>query len=671
MLHLIALFGLESKRFFSKRNLILFLFMFLIFLYGVNKGVDQYKDSIANSKEFQKVEKLIFSNVVNYTHYSFFGVRYLFVPSASAIFFSDTPMMSELSAKIDSTVTLKIYNDCKGSAVFKGNNRGVLRFSELMILLGTLFVLFTGYESMRRKEFLKFICGSFSRVKTFLSIIFIRFLLIVLTLMAMFAVILWVVKLRGVELTTLDFKGLLAYLIVTLLTLLIFLIIGGIIGTIRSNTLSVTLILGIWIVSVFIVPAIVDSVTEEMADNVLSSAKADLNKWQKMREFENNTEEKYGKFDRQNIVTEREIVEDYFDEDYPKIAKVEKNLREEIARVTGKYSRISIFFPTAFYNLTALEVSSRGYENYLKFYDYIQKCQKAFVKFFIGRIYYNSLNQLVNFIKGDEILFRGQSQKPSNFLPGMILQLCYTIGLLLVSYNRFRKWLETPTDKKSFNEKDRDIRLKKEQVNVLYSHRPGLRDQLYFVFSKRGSKSKSSPPPLHVTLEGDTVDELPLRNRFVYICHPSAIPGDIKPKDLISYVIRANRVPAAQKVVILRGLSSILHSGQSFNRLEAHQQADILLTILPYIKGNFYLVDQVGKEMPLSILVKLKDQLQTLVKAGGIVIYITPDKRVEALPTQLEREVLDLPDWFEAVEAHRFLLDEETGKWRTIAKSRT
>ena len=72
--------------------------------------------------------------------------------------------------------------------------------------------------------------------------------------------------------------------------------------------------------------------------------------------------------------------------------------------------------------------------------------------------------------------------------------------------------------------------------------------------------------------------------------------------------------------------------------------------------------------MPLSILVKLKDQLQTLAKTGALVLYLTHDKRVEALPTQPEREVLDLPDWFEAVEAHRFLLEEETGKWRTVAK---
>ena len=146
------------------------------------------------------------------------------------------------------------------------------------------------------------------------------------------------------------------------------------------------------------------------------------------------------------------------------------------------------------------------------------------------------------------------------------------------------------------------------------------------------------------------------------------MPDDIKPKQLISFISRTNKVNANEKAAIFRGFSVDLLDGKNFNRLEPHQQADALLSVLPYIKGNVYLVDQLGKEMPLLILVKLKDQLQALAKRGAVVIYLTPDKRVEAIPTQPEREVLDLPDWFEAVEAHRFLLEEETGRWRSVVR---
>jgi len=671
MSHLIALFLLGFKQFFSKRNLIVFLFMLLLLFYGVNKGIYNYKVMVENSKEFQKIEALMFRNVMNYIQYSTVGVRYMYVPPASVIFFTDSPLMSELAAKIDSTINLDIYNNCKGSAVFESNNRDFLCFSGLLVLLGTLFVLFTGYESMCRKEYLKFLSSKFSHIKVFMAVIFSRFISIIFTLLVLFGLMVGVVRLRGIELMPTDVKGLWAYLLSTVLILLIFLVIGGMIGTMRSNTICISMIMGVWIVSVFIIPGIFDSIIEERADDIVSSYKSVLNKYQKGTDFERMSEKKYGKFDEKNIVSERELIEDLWKNHYPKIAEIEERLKNEISEVIDRYRKLNILFPTSFYNLTALEVSSRGYENYLDFYNYSQENQKKFSRFWIDRVYYNDPKKLVSFIKGDENIFHGKSRIPRNFVPGVVLHLFYSVALLLGSYIRFKKWLYAPIDKRVFNEKDRDIQLKKGKINVLYSHRPGLRDQLYLLFSRRKIKRKPPTPSFNVTLEGETISETSINDGFVYICHPSAIPGDIKPVDLISFIARTNGVSAAEKAAISRSLSADLLNSKNFNRLEPHQQADALLSVLPYIKGNIYLVDQVGKEMPLLILVKLKDQLAALVKRGALVIYLTPDKRVEAVPTQPEREVLDLPDWFEAVEAHRFLLDEETGKWRTIVRPET
>ena len=668
MSHLIALFLLGFKQFFSRRNLIVFLVMLLLLFYGVNKGIYNYKVMVENSKEFQKIEAMMFANVMTYLQYSNVGVRYMYVPSASVIFFTVPPLMSELAAKINSTINLDIYNNCKGSSVFASTNRDFLRFSGLLVLLGTLFVLFTGYESMYNKEYLKFLSSKFSHLKVFIAVIFSRFISIVFSLLVLFGLMLGVVRLRGIVLMPTDVKGLWVYLLSTLLILLIFLVIGGMIGTMRSNTICVSMIMGVWIVSVFIIPGLFDSIIEGKADDIVSSYKSDLNKYKKAADFERISEEKYGKFDQKNIVSEREIIEDLWKNLYPKIAEIEERLKNEISQMIDKYRKLNILFPTSFYNLTALEVSSRGYENYLDFYNYTQDNQKKFSRFWLDRVYYNDPKELVSFIKGEENIFQAKSRIPRNFVPGVVLHLFYAAALLLGSYIRFKKWLYAPIDKRTFNKKDREIRLKREMINVLYSHRHGLRDQLYLSFSRRASKRKLPISSFDMTLEGETISETSLKDGFVYICHPSALPGDIKPVDLISFIARTNGVSAAEKTAITRSLSADFLSSKKFNRLEPHQQAEVLLAVLPYIKSNIYLVDQVGKEMPLLILVKLKDQLTTLVKRGAVVIYLTSDKRVEALPTQPEREVLDLPDWFEAVEAHRFLLDEETGRWRTIVR---
>ena len=66
----------------------------------------------------------------------------------------------------------------------------------------------------------------------------------------------------------------------------------------RSIAINITLILGVWILSVFIIPGVFDSIIEERADNILSSYKTDLNKFATMMNFEDKTEQKYGKFDR-------------------------------------------------------------------------------------------------------------------------------------------------------------------------------------------------------------------------------------------------------------------------------------------------------------------------------------------------------------------------------------
>jgi hypothetical protein len=546
MSHLIALFLLGFKQFFSKRNLIAFLVMLLLMLYGVNKGIYNYKVMVENSKEFQKIEALMFGNVMTYLQYSSVGVRYMSVPSASVIFFTDSPLMSELAAKIDSTITLDIYNHCKGSAVFESNNRDFLRFSGLLVLLGTLFVLFTGYESMCRKEYLKFLSSKFSHIKVFMAVIFSRFISIIFTLLVLFGLMVGVVRLRGIELMHTDVKGLWAYLLSTVLILFIFLVIGGMIGTMRSNTICISMIMGVWIVSVFIIPGVFDSIIEERADDIVSSYKSDLNKYKKAADFERKSEEKYGKFDEKNIVSEREIIEDLWKNHYPKITEIEERLRNEISEVIDRYRKLNILFPTSFYNLTALEVSSRGYENYLDFYNYTQENQKKFSRFWLDRVYYHDPKELVSFIKGGENIFQGKSRIPGNFVPGVVLHLFYAVALLLGSYIRFKKWLYAPIDKKAFNEKDRDIQLKKGKINVLYSHRPGLRDQLYLLFSGRRIWRKPPTPSFNVTLEGETISETLIKDGFVYICHPSAIPGDIKPVELISFITRTNGVSAAE-----------------------------------------------------------------------------------------------------------------------------
>ena len=80
------------------------------------------------------------------------------------------------------------------------------------------------------------------------------------------------------------------------------------------------------------------------------------------------------------------MIEDLWNNWYlKKIVPLEKKLRDQIARSFEKDRRISKFFPGLFFDMTANEASGRGYESYLRFYDYSMAMQSKFVRFIIDR----------------------------------------------------------------------------------------------------------------------------------------------------------------------------------------------------------------------------------------------------------------------------------------------
>jgi hypothetical protein len=64
----VALF--ELKRFFRKRNIIVFLLMLALSLYLGHEGIVDYKNAAEKISDFQKSEAMMFSKILNYNHYS-------------------------------------------------------------------------------------------------------------------------------------------------------------------------------------------------------------------------------------------------------------------------------------------------------------------------------------------------------------------------------------------------------------------------------------------------------------------------------------------------------------------------------------------------------------------------------------------------------------------------
>ncbi|MGD2090275.1 MAG: hypothetical protein PVH61_29130 [Candidatus Aminicenantes bacterium] len=655
MLSFFELFRVDAKKFFSMITVIFLIVMLFLSSYLVNQGIDDYHKINENEQSFIKIEKMMFARLMNYLHYSFFGVRIMFVPSPAVIFFSEPGTTGEMSAKIDSIMTMEIFNNLKGKSLFKDHFPGTLRFAGLMLLLGSLLAVFSGIGLRRSREYLKFLTGICPPRKLFPFLFISRVILVTGSFLVILGSQLLLLKAGGVQLSGTDVTGLLVYTAVSMVVLLVFvfsgIFMGGIFSTLKARTAGLI----IWAVMVFIIPLMINTIIADDADKLQANHELNLKKLGVVNFFEKESEKKHGKFDKNNLELEREITEIFLNVYYPKILSFEKRMLEDIESLINKFRKMSLFFPAPFYTMTCKDVSSRGYDNYIGFHRYIIKMHRAFLRFWIDRVYYHDHKELVSFIKEDENLFHAQSSIPRYLLISLALHVFYILVLVAVSYNSYLRLLAKASDRGQFvNKKDLEIRLEKEKINVFYSHRPGLRDYLYAILS--GRKHRNGPG-FQLIFAGKPLTGKEKIKGFIYICDVDEFPWHLTWLDFVKLVLILNKTRLNERKHVINNLSKL--KNQRFCKMDRGEKVEVLLQVLPYINGNIFLFYHTCKDLPLDYLIRFKNLVQTLVKQGATVIYISPDSSVNEVKKRVCREILPLKVWTEQVESLEFLEEKE------------
>jgi hypothetical protein len=539
---------------------------------------------------------------------------------------------------------------------------------------------------MRDREFLKSTGSSFSPLKVFAYVIFSRFIIIACAVFLLFLLAAGAAAVQGIALPLSAAPVFLLYLALTLFFLLLFLVGGALFGTLRSASFAVALVILVWAGMNVLIPEILQAVIEVKAQKIISNHRTDLAKLNIVTAFEKEAKKKHGGFEQNTIEESRKVIEKFWREDYLEIAAAEDRLRAEISSVVREYNSYALVIPSTFYQLTESELSSRGYGNFIAFHGFVRDQQRLFARFFIDRVFYNDPKVLVPFVKGDGNTWQGAGQLPANFAAGMALLLLYIAGLFLLGARRLEKWLHFVEDRKKFSSKDKNLVLESGKLNAIYSIHNGLTEQLYLVIKGRYETFKKSWQPmrkrngeeqeeprdnhfLDVSLDGKPITAPGIgKKEFLYIPSPGKIPGDIKTKDFISFFCRDNSIGENDKQTLLHSLKNIPDSegdvqNLCFSQLEPHEKAFVLLSVLPLTRARTYLVDYVGMNMPVEILAKLVDQLETLAGRGAAVIYVTPDKRVEFEKENPGRKVYGIPHWINVVKAHKNVLQaEQAGK---------
>ncbi len=615
MENFITLFSLEFKRFFSKKKLIILLLIALFTIFVSNIAFNDYKKTLSNIQDFQKLDALKFNRFIrNYTEYSFYGVKCFFIPSTLGKLLTTSGTTAELSAQVDSIVSLDIFINSKGRSIFKEDSTSPFRLSFIILVLVLLSVLFLGYESMRDKGFIRIIASILSTGKIFIYIVLSRIILLTLILTGFFAILSIMIKLKGFNLSNEVVTGLFGYFLAAWTMIIIFFFIGVLVGNIKKKGTALTVLISIWFILVFFLPGLLDSYIANKSKNISSSYKVEFEQLKVLNSFENRSIEEYGKFDRNNIEISRKVVEGYWEKDYKQIEKFEGKLKNDILSITGINRKLSILSPVTFFQLTGNEVSSIGFENYLKFYTFLQEIKRQFLRFWIDRVYYNDPKDLVSFIKGDENLFYAKSQLPENFGTGVMINMAYIIGLFFVSYFRFKKAM-LPIPKEAIGTNNVNIELEKGKIITFHGEYPNFFKLFINVFF---GKTKSFKGKIKIDNKDIVTKE---KQDFLYLPHPDNIPEDIKTRDLLWLFKRLLKLTKEEFSELKTSVGKD-NLKKRFADLKKTEKANILLSIAELSKFKMYIFNDFAFDLPKSFRVDLPERVDKLKHEDTIVLDI-------------------------------------------------
>ena len=618
---------LEFRRFFSRRNTVVFVLFLLLCLYFVQDGVSEYKEIFGNKEEFQEIEKANIKKFVNYTQYGIYGFRLMFIPSPLTAFFVNSGVIPELTAFVDSGVRLRLYHSILGKNLYAVNvNRSsFMDFSGVLLLFGSLFALFMGYHSFRRIEYIKYLSSLINYKKIYFLVVGVRIILIFILLLLIIGCALTLIKLNHISLSNTEYVHLLVYTLITFLMLCFFLFMGMAAGSIKSKTTGMIAIAALWFGFVFLIPGTISRITAKRADGMTSAYNLEQEKLKILTDFEKKAFEKIQRYQdidaKKN--SDRLSGESYWLNDFKRIQSIEKRMENEIRENARLFINLSSIFPTSFYIAAANEINSRGYENVIDFYAYVQTLKEQFVRYYINKKFYSDYSTVESFVKGDENIFQARSRLPGNLAVGMAFTLVFITGFIGLSFSRFKRFLFTLPKKTADDINGLDVELKKGETYVLLTTGSVINHQLYNFFSgeAKGFNELVRLDDVNLALE----EHKSKRRDFIYLCHPKKVPGDINVGAFIGFI--KNLLKASNKAIselyIRLGIEHI--EDKCFMDISTGEIGRILLAAAQLKKSKIYMFQDFARATPADFMTRFIEELQTLKDRGTAILYLTDD----------------------------------------------
>ena len=651
-----SFFIFELRRFFGKRNIILIFLLLFLSLALTQISISEYKNTLNRKEKFQEIERTKVSQYISYTQYGGYGVRMLFVPAPISLFFMNSCVIPDMTSYVDSGERLKIYNTLKGKNLFDQKKFGFSDFSGIILFFGSLLALFYGYETFNNSDYLKFLSSISTKKHAFYSVLLSRIVMMFLVFLAITGSALLLTIINGLYIPTNVYF--LYFILSILIFSLFFFSIGTIIGMMRSKIIGITTVLSCWFILLYFIPTAINTYIASRSDLLTPVYKLEIDKLKILMDFERKAIEKSGIF-KEVDDSERENALSYLNNELKQILSLEGKMRDQMKNNISIFQKLSMFFPPTFYLSVTNEISSRGYENLIDFYNYVQSVKREFVTFYTEKMFFSNFSEIEPFLKGDKNVFYAQSRLPGNFTVGVLVNLFYIAALFWVSYSRFRKALFGLPHNVNSGSPPRELKLKKGEFTVLVSEGDLLKNQLYNLWSGETGELQKKGYTIKISIDDHDISSEKSRENFFYICHPENIPGDINAGDFLYFIRRLKKIrgkEAADSSTHM-GLKSI--EGKRFNRLKNHEKGEIILKVLRMNGTQIYLLHDIARGMPIEFTIQLKKRMDELKEEGALVIYLTPDELINLKSIKKGRGFYASTTWGQLVDHYKELLDIE------------
>jgi hypothetical protein len=346
-------------------------------------------------------------------------------------------MLKNIESSIDTREMVRIFANSKGGEIFK-KSKGFGDLCGILNIFGAILMTMFGLMTFKNRIF------AFNGERKFSRNVFTRLLILDLYFVLLMGTMCLYAVLKGIQFSPYHHELYTVFCLVALLVLNIWFFIGVFFSLWLRNKGGKLAVITLWALVIIGIPEIRYMPTSP--GDIPSVKKTNLVKFKTLMEKERKIREKIlpllkeGKKDYQEIKQlQKQMVEDYMKDQYVRNKEIEQELHKQVTIQVKRFENCSCFLPWSFYLVLGESISSKGYNAYIGFVDFVLEMRDGFFNYIIDKRYNSDDKQVIPYVNKGENVFHSKSVLPGNFWIGILSIIIMSLIFLFLSILLFNR----------------------------------------------------------------------------------------------------------------------------------------------------------------------------------------------------------------------------------------